>query len=208
MRRSVVYALLFVWFATTGSSCQTTATGSNFQAQGEGAGVILVVLVAVGVACLTSENPCDPYEPGPFDQVQSTFETGLKMIEAGDPAGLDWVCLAARQGYAKAQYYYGVHLFRRDPSNATESLAWLSQAAAQDHKAARYMLVRMSDWREGATAAPVARPLPVSPPALRACVTRPPGAPRAPVLEAQGAPRGSGAPSPLGPSDTLGRAGS
>lgn len=184
MRRCFIFGLLCIWIATTGSSCQTTVTGSNFQAQGEGAGVVVVVLVAAGVACLTSEYGCRAVPPGPFHQVQATFESGVEQIENGNPAGLDLVCLAAHRGYAKAQYYYGVYLFRQNPTNSVESRAWLKRAAAQDHKAARFMLAQMTDWRRAAGDGPALRPLPVSPPALRACVERP-GA-RPPVLEAMG----------------------
>jgi hypothetical protein len=186
LRRSFVFALLCIWIATTGSTCQSTVTGSHFQARGEGAAVILVVLVAAGVACLASENGCQAREPTPFDQVQTTFESGVDLIEEGDSAGLDRICLAGHQGYAKAQYYYGVHLFRHDPTNSVESLAWLKRAAAQDHKAARHMLVQMTDWTSGARGVPALRPLAVAPPALRACVTRPAAAPPVPVLEAMG----------------------
>jgi len=189
LRRSFIFALLCIWIATTGSTCQSTATGGSFQAQGQGAGVILVVLVAVGIACLANENGCQAREPTPFDQVQMTFESGVDMIEQGDSAGLDWICLAGLQGYAKAQYYYGVHLFRHDPANSVESLAWLKRAAAQDHKAARHMLVQMTDWTSDRWDARALRPLAVPPPALRACVTEP-AAPRPHVLEAMGSQRG------------------
>ena len=187
MRRGFIFGLLCIWIATTGSSCQSTASGGSFQAQGEGAGVILVVLVAAGVSCLTSEYGCRALPPGPFDQVQETFETGVAQIENGTPAGMDLVCLAAHQGYAKAQYYYGVYLFRQNPTNSVESLAWLKRAAAQDHKAARFMVAQMTDWRSAVDDGPARRPLAVSPPALRACVERPGATPL--VLEAMGSRR-------------------
>jgi hypothetical protein len=147
MRRGFIFGLLCIWIATTGSTCQSSFTSGSFQAQGEGAGVVLVVLVAAGVSCLASEYGCRARPPGPFDQVQETFESGVAQIENGTPAGMDLVCLAAHQGYAKAQYYYGVHLFRQDPTNSVESLAWLKRAAAQDNKAARFMVAQMTDWR-------------------------------------------------------------
>ena len=186
VRRSFVLALLCIWILTTGSTCQSSYQGSHFQAQGNGAGVIVVVLVAVAVSCLTSPYGCGDREPMPFDQVQMTFESGVGLIKNGSSSGLDWICLAGHQGYAKAQYYYGVHLFRHDPTNSVESLVWLKHAAAQDHKAARHMLSQMTDWRREAWDAPALRPLAVAPPALRACVTRPAAAPPAPVLEAMG----------------------
>jgi hypothetical protein len=186
LRRTFIFALLCIWILTTGSTCQSTVTGSSFQARGEGAAVILVVLVAAGVACLASENGCQGREPTPFDQVQTTFESGVDLIKQGNSTGLDWICLAGHQGYAKAQYYYGVHLFRRDPTNSVESLAWLKRAAGQDHKAARHMLVQMTDWTSGAWDVPAPRPLAVAPPALRACVTEPAAAAPVHALEAMG----------------------
>ncbi len=186
LRRSFILALLCIWILTTGSTCQSTVTGSSFQAQGEGAGVILVVLVAAGVACLASEYGCQGREPTPFDQVQGTFESGVDLIKTGNSAGLDWICLAGHQGYARAQYYYGVHLFRQDPTNSVESLAWLKRAAAQDHKAARHLLVQMTDWTRAASDGPALGPLAVAPPALRACVTGPATAPPVHVLATMG----------------------
>ena len=186
LRRSFIFALLCIWILTTGSSCQSTVTGSSFQAQGEGAGVILVVLVAAGVACLANEYGCRGRPPTPLEQVQGTFESGVDLIKQGDSAGLDWICLAGHQGYARAQYYYGVHLFRQDPTNSVESLAWFRRAAAQDHKAARQMLVQMTDWTSGAWDGPAPRPLTVAPPALRACVTGPASVRPVHALEARG----------------------
>ncbi len=186
VRRSFILALLFIWILTTGSTCQSSVTGSHFQARGEGAAVILVVLVAAGVACLASENGCRESEPTPLDRVHMTFESGVDLIKKGDSTGLDWICLAGHQGYAKAQYYYGVHLFRHNPTNSLESLAWLKRAAAQDHKAARHMLVQMTDWTRAASDGPAQGPLAVAPPALRACVTEPATAPPVHVLAAMG----------------------
>lgn len=186
VRHFFILALLFTWILTTGSTCQSSVTGSHFQARGEGAAVILVVLVAAGVACLASENGCRESEPTPLDQVHMTFEAGVDLIEKGDSAGLDWICLAGHQGYAKAQYYYGVHLFRHDPTNSVESLAWLKRAAAQDHKAARHLLVQMTDWTRAASDGPALGPLAVAPPALRSCVTGPATAPPVHVLATMG----------------------
>ncbi len=46
------------------------------------------------------------------------------------------------------------------------------------------MVAQMTDWRREAGDAPALRPLAVSPPALRSCVTRPGATP--PILEAMG----------------------
>lgn len=169
-RRRFILALLGLWILTTGSSCQSTVTATNFRAQGSGAGVIIVVLAGAGIACLISESACAEPEPGPFDEVQTTFETGVDLMKRGDAAGLYWICVAGQQGYAKAQYYYGVHLFRRDPADSAASLAWLKRAAAQDHKAARHLVLQMTDWRKGRWDGPLPRPRAVAPPALRACI--------------------------------------
>lgn len=183
-RRSFIFALLCLWIMTTGSTCQSTFQGSTFQAQGQGAGVILVVLVGAGVACLANLDDCGGREPTPLERVHKTFESGLALLDRGDPSGLDLICLAGLQGDPQAQYFYGVHLLRRDPAHVAESLAWLRRAAAQDHKAARYVLVQMADRRRGASTGPLRQPLAVAPPALQACVTRPPAGKRAHALEA------------------------
>ena len=118
-----------------------------------------------------------------------TYQSGVDKLANGDPSGLEMICLAGLQGYAKAQYHYGVYLFRQHPARYDESLAWLKRAAAQDHKAARHLLSQLTGWTQQASAGPVVRPLPVPPPALRACVSDP-----APdyVLEAAGPQRQAG----------------
>ncbi|MDX1424162.1 MAG: hypothetical protein R3322_13550 [Kiloniellales bacterium] len=190
MRHASVLALLFVWIATTGSSCQSTVQGSNFRAQGSGAGVVLVVLVGAGVACLANPEGCGPREPTPIERVQMTFQSGLERLENGDPSGLDWICVAGFQGDPRAQYFYGVRLLRQDPPRTAASLAWLRRAAAQDHKAARYVLAQMTGRPAPPPSGPVLRPQPVPPPALHACLSAPrPGRP-APVVEARLFPNG------------------
>lgn len=189
VRRRVILGLFGIWILTTGSTCQTTFTGSNFRAQGNGAGVILVVLVAAGISCLAYPETCGKSAPSPFDQIHRTYEAGVDLLAQGDASGLDLICLAGQQGYAKAQYHYAVHLFRQDSSNYDESLAWLKRAAAQDHKAARHMLSQMTNWTQRAPGGPLVRPQAVPPPALRACVTR---REPAPMLEAAGPERQMG----------------
>ena len=77
VRRSFVLGLLGIWILTTGSTCQSTFTGSNFQAQGEGAGVILVVLVAAGISCLAYPEACGGGEPSPLKRVHMTYQSGV-----------------------------------------------------------------------------------------------------------------------------------
>ena len=179
MKHCTLLALAAVWILTTASSCQTSFQSTRVQASGEGAAVVVVVLVAAGIACLASEGPCGAAEPSPLEPVQAAFRDGLARVERGDPAGWGEICVAGHQGYAKAQYAYGVHLFRQAPDRVADkssaSLAWLRRAAAQDHKAARHLLARMTAWPApgfdgfNGGAGPVRRPLPVAPPALRAC---------------------------------------
>lgn len=172
MRHWFFLGLLSLWILTTGSTCQSSIEGSHFQAQGNGAAVILVVLVGAGVACLASLDDCGGREPTALDQAQMTFESGLERLKQGDSSGLDWICLAGLHGNASAQYFYGVHLFREDPANLAASVAWLKRAAAQDHKAARFVLRQMTNWRNDASAGPVRQPPAVAPPALHACLAR------------------------------------
>jgi TPR repeat protein len=194
--RRLVFALLGVWFLTTGSTCQSTLQSSSFRAQGNGAAaVVLVVLVGAGVACLADPEGCGGREPTPFDQVRMTFESGVDRLEKGDSSGLQLICLAGLQGYAKAQYFYGVHLFRQDPAHPAQSLAWLRRAAAQDHKAARFVVAQTTGRSNEPSTGPNLEPLPVPPPALRACTMGArPGRP-VHLLEATGEtgePRGQG----------------
>jgi TPR repeat protein len=173
VRRSFFLALSCLWILTTGSTCQSSVESGHFQAQGNGAAVVLVVLVGAGVACLADLDDCGGREPTALDRAEMTFEAGLERLKRGDSSGLGWICLAGLQGNARAQYFYGVHLLREDPRNLAASLAWLKRAAAQDHKAAGYVLSQMTDRTEDASAGPAGRPTAIPPPALRACLTGP-----------------------------------
>jgi len=177
VRRKAILAAFGIWILTTGSTCQSTIQGSQFQAQGEGAAVILVVLVAAGISCLAYPDGCGEREPLPMDPVYRTYEDGVERLNDGDSSGLELVCVAGHQGYAKAQYHYAVHLFRQEPPRYEASVAWLKRAAAQDHKAARHMLSQLVNWSQSRSSGPVLRPLAVSPPALRACAIGPAPAP-------------------------------
>jgi len=187
MRRGYAFALLCLWILTTGSTCQSSFQGGSFQAQGNNGGAVLVVLVAVGISCLANPEVCGGREPTPLDKVRMTFESGVDLLDKGDSAGLDWICVAGFQGDARAQYFYGIYLLRQGPSRRAASLAWLKRAAAQDHKAARYVLGQLTGRAAAPGSGPVQRPRSVPPPALHACLTDPrPGRPAA-ILEAAGA---------------------
>lgn len=188
-RRAFVLSLLCLWVLTTGSTCQSTVQGGSFRAQGNGAGVVLVALAGVAVACLASPEGCGEREPMPLDHVRMTFESGVDLLEKGDPSGLDWICVAGFQGDPRAQYLYGIHLFRQDPTQTAASLAWLNRAAAQDHKAARHVLIQLTGRAIDPPVGPILRPRSVPPPALHACLAGPgPGRPDH-ILEAGGEAR-------------------
>lgn len=184
VRRSYVFVLLCLWILTTGSTCQSTVQGGSLQVQGNNGGAVLVVLVAVGVACLANPEACGGREPTPLDKVRMTFESGLDLLDRGDPAGLDRICIAGFQGDARAQYFYGIYLLRQGPTERAASLAWLKRAAAQDHKAARYVLAQLTGRAAAPGPGPVRRPQAVPPPALHACLTGPRPGRAAPTLEA------------------------
>lgn len=171
VRRSFSLAFLFLWILTTGSTCQSSIEGGHFQAQGSGLAVIAVVLVAAGVSCLADSEICGGREPTASDQAQLDFETGLSRLKKGDSSGLSWICLAGLHGNARAQYFYGVYLLRRNPANPAASLVWLRRAAAQDHKAAGFVLRQMTAGTKDSSAGSAAQPTGIAPPALRACAT-------------------------------------
>lgn len=184
VRRTYVFVLLCLWVLTTGSSCQSTAQGGSLQVQGNNGAAVVVVLVAVGVACLANPEACGGGEPTPLDKVRMTFESGIDLLDRGDPAGLDWICVAGFQGDARAQYFYGTYLLRQGPTERAASLAWLKRAAAQDHKAARYVLGQLTGRAVAPASGPVRRPQAVPPPALHACLTGPRPGRAATILEA------------------------
>ncbi len=182
MRQRFILAFIALWFLTTGSSCQTSFQSSNFSAQGQGLAVVAVVLVAGGIFCLADER-CGAGAPTPRERLEADFQAGRRSFEAGDRAGLARICVAAQQGSARAQYYYGAYLLRRDGAFTPESLIWLERAAAQGHKAAAFVLYQ-AGGTPARTVRPLAVPRAVPPPALRACARRADGD----LLEARGAP--------------------
>ena len=149
MGRWSLLALLAIWFLTTGSSCsgsvnsgRTTVVATDWAA---GATVALY-LVGISIYCIANTEECFPDEEAlqaqadAFERARATYTAGLRRHREGDPVGLEWICLSAHQGYARAQYYYGSYLYRQGPAHRKESVQWLWQAAAQGHPEADLML--------------------------------------------------------------------
>ncbi len=134
----ILGAALMVWFATVGSSCQTTTGSDGLRVQSSNGAT--VALVAVFAAyCLLDRKACGG-EPSPEQLLDDKFEEGVRRFKAGDPSGLQQVCWLAHSGYPKAQYYYGVELFKERPQDTRESVGWLKRASAQGYRAADFML--------------------------------------------------------------------
>lgn len=149
MRRKLIFGLLAIWILTTGSSCQTNVKGGtgSYHASGAAAGVgVAVFLVGGGIYCIVNTEACFPDEEAlqaraaAYAEAQATFAAGLRRKGEGDPTGIEWICQSAHKGYAAAQYFYGVHLYRLGPERRSESEAWLRRAAAQGHTAADLLL--------------------------------------------------------------------
>ncbi len=169
MRRAWISGLVMLWLLTTGSSCETTGQTNSLRIESADGGVVIMLVVVAGY-CLLKPERCGGGEPTPLQKVQATFEDGVRRYQQGDPAGLQWVCLSAHQGYAKAQYFYGAHLFRRDSAHPSESIAWLERAGAQGHTAANFLLRQIGGRADTDEAGPGPVPAAVAPPALVSCV--------------------------------------
>jgi hypothetical protein len=169
MRRAWISGLVMLWLLTTGSSCETTGQANSLTIQSADGGVVIMLVLVAGY-CLLDTERCGGGEPTPLQNVQATFENGVRRYRDGDPTGLQWVCLAAHQGYAKAQYFYGAHLFRRDSAHPSESIAWLERAGAQGHAAANFLLRQIGGRAHMGGAGPAPVPAAVAPPALVSCV--------------------------------------
>jgi TPR repeat protein len=173
VRHRLIFPLLAVWILTGASSCQTTVNSGNVHFQGSGyaaAAGIGVMLVGAGIYCLMNQEECFPDEEllaaqaAEDVQAQASFTAGLRRHRAGDPVGLEWICLAAHQGYANAQYYYGVQLLRQDEITGEEAVIWIRRAAAQGHREAE-ILSRRLPHMNGAVPSPAV----AVPPSLKAC---------------------------------------
>jgi TPR repeat protein len=182
MGRTALFALLAMWFLTTGSSCQTTVNGGRttiVASDAAAAAGVGVSLVGVGIYCIAYTDECFPDEEAlkaqadAYERARQTFTAGLRRYRDGDPTGLEWICLSAHQGYARAQYFYGSYLYRQGTEQRDESVMWLSQAAAQGHPEAGVMLRQVAG--EAAPAGPSVDGAPemVGPPPVRACAAEP-----------------------------------
>ncbi len=149
MPRTLIFGLLTIWILTTGSSCQTNVNSGSgsFQASGAAAGAgVVVFLVGASIYCIANTEECFPDEEAlqaqaaAYAEAQATFAAGLRRKHEGDPTGIEWICQSAHKGYAAAQYFYGVHLYRLGPERRSESEAWLRRATAQGHTEADLML--------------------------------------------------------------------
>ena len=149
MGRTSLFALLAIWFLTTGSSCsgsvnngQTTFVATDYAAA-ISAGVFIV---GVSIYCIVNTEECFPDEEAlqaqadAYERARATYTAGLRRHQNGDPTGLEWICLSAHQGYARAQYFYGAYLYNQGPEHEPESIDWLWRAAAQGHPEADMML--------------------------------------------------------------------
>ena len=149
MGRASLFALLAIWFVTTGSSCQTTIDNGNTTITASNAAAAVgfgVYLVGIGIYCIAYTEECFPDEEAlqaqadAYERARATFTAGLRRYRTGDPVGLEWICLSAHQGYAAAQFYYGAYLYREEPTQRAKAVDWLWRAAAQGLPEAEMML--------------------------------------------------------------------
>ncbi len=180
MGRASIFALVAVWLLTTGSSCsfsssngQTTIVATDYAAA-IGAGVMLV---GIGIYCIVETEECFPDEEAlqaqadAFERARATYTAGLRRHQKGDPKGLEWICLSAHQGYARAQYSYGVYLYRQGPVYETEAVEWLWQAAAQGHQQADIMLRQVAGVTPASTNGRYAAEPAKALPSIQACAS-------------------------------------
>lgn len=144
-----LFALLAIWLLTTGSSCSGSTSGGRTTIVATDWAAVAGVgfyLVGIGIYCIVNTEECFPDEEAlqaqfdAYERAGATYTAGLRRHREGDPVGLEWICLAAHQGFARAQYYYGSYLYRQGPAHREESIEWLWQAAAQGHREADMML--------------------------------------------------------------------
>ncbi len=180
MGRSALFALLAIWFLTTGSSCQATVNNGRttiVASDAAAAAGVGVYLVGIGIYCIAYTEECFPDEEAlqaqadAYERARQTFTAGLRRYRDGDPTGLEWICLSAHQGYARAQYFYGAYLYRQEPELRDEAVLWLSQAAAQGHPEADVMLRQVAGVAVPLEVRANGAPTTVAPPSVRACAT-------------------------------------
>lgn len=180
MGRATLFALLAAWFLTTGSSCQGTVNNGHTTIVGTDAAVgigVGVYLVGIGIYCIAYTEECFPDEEAlqaqadAYERARATFTAGLRRHRNGDPVGLEWICLSAHQGYAPAEYFYGVYLYRQGPEQRSDSLAWLWRAAAQGHPEAGMMLRQVAGVAVPVEPHPNGAPTTLKPPSIQACAS-------------------------------------
>ena len=158
MKRTRCAALLAAGLLVSGSaSCQVNsgggggASGGSFSASASGAAAWAGIagLAAGGVVyCMVETEDCFPdweaLEAAREARAKAAadFVAGLHSYLDGDPAGLDLVCKAARQGHPGAQQFYGAALLQHAPDRHDEALSWLRQAAVQGNGQADLLLRR------------------------------------------------------------------
>jgi len=178
MRRGAFLGLLFLWMATTASSCQTSfnSSGGSGFASGAAAGIgIAAGVVIAGIYCAGHYEECFPDEDAlraraaVQAEADAAFTAGLRRYRQGDPGGLRLICLAARQGHASAQYFYGAHLAAETPARDEEARLWLRRAAAQGHREAGLLLRSRYGEAGLADRAVELQDVGVTPPAIGAC---------------------------------------
>lgn len=180
MGRTSLFALLAIWFLTTGSSCSGSVNNgqSTFVATDYAAAVSVgVFLVGVGIYCIFETEECFPDEEAlqaqadAYERARATYTAGLRRHQNGDPTGLEWICLSAHQGYARAQYFYGAYLYRQGPEHEPESIDWLWRAAAQGHPEADMMLRQVAGVAATVEASANHAQAGVGPPSIRDCAS-------------------------------------
>lgn len=173
-------ALLAIWFLTTGSSCSASVSSGRgtFAATDSAAAISAgVILVGIGIYCIAYTEECFPDEEAlqaqadAFGRARATYTAGLRRHQNGDPTGLEWICLSAHQGYARAQFFYGAYLYRQGPEHEAESVGWLWRAAAQGHPEADMMLRQVAGVTVPAEASVDHSQIAVAPPSIRACAS-------------------------------------
>ena len=96
MRRAWISGLVMLWLLTTGSSCETTGQANSLTIQSADGGVVIMLVLVAGY-CLLDTERCGGGEPTPLQNVQATFENGVRRYRDGDPTGLQWVCPRLRR---------------------------------------------------------------------------------------------------------------
>ncbi len=180
MGRTSLFALLAIWFLTTGSSCSGSVNNGRgtFVATDYAAAVSIgVFMVGVGIYCIAYTEECFPDEEAlqaqadAYERARATYTAGLRRHQNGDPTGLEWICLSAHQGYARAQYFYGTYLYQQGPEHEAESVGWLWRAATQGHPEADMMLRQVAGVAAPVEASANLAQTAVAPPSIRACAS-------------------------------------